>query len=1262
MKQTKKLIAVLFLVLASFANSKAQSDDVSSKINYIFHPDSIDGFDEQNANVEALSYALYGQEYKYFMYNQKRNFIIQKYNIKVAVQKTPKNVQPFPAKYGMPSGIPNKSSSLLTSSGACSNEDFEDAQINSGPQIGGAVNGWVITAGTGANYCAPSALNATALYTVFNAPTVDNYMVSPSNTISSYFDATSINQPAGNCFIRINDATAGAKVVKLQKTYTVTPNNALFRYAYIAMIENPSHSCCQQPGVQIKVTITNTATGQPTLLACPQVSIAAGTACGSAAPGFTTGITIHSGPANYNPAWVPSSIDLSAYIGFQVNLDVYAIDCSQSGHTGYVYFDALCAPMTIIGNGSGFPAGTPNITLPTCGASGATITAPPGLGPYTWTSSAITVPGNLSVPSLTNTTLLTNQSGTVQLTMNPAGSCAPIIKVITVTITPAPQALISMTQAGCTNTIACVSLTTAGSASVTSNIIWTPTPNSLTTNSLNACGFPPGTGTVTVFDTFSCQITNTFNINAAPPVPTFTVSNNPSTFTLSCLNPAITLNATSSYTYGSLNYNWINSPPTLTSTTNSITVTNGNTGSYTVTATDPLTNCTVSQTFAIGQNTAVPVNVVNPVSQIINCNTGAVTFTSTISSPTVNTTTYWYYPGATYTTAPSFVSNNSVSIGAPTSPGTATILTVNNVNGCSNTKTVQITSTSAFPTINVTSSTNFTLGCAPQNTTNLCVTGTSTNGPVQYALLPPSSTFTVPYSSSLFSGTNCTITTVPGTWTFVVRDPISGCQTPLPVVILSQIAAPNVLAAMPTQTLTCNNPSVLAVGSSSTANTTVGWLIPSSPFSLPTPTITIGTLTGPSTNTALPNPYAIYTVVATNSVSSCISTQTIQIYQNFWTPKAIGVAYSNPANITCNNQCVSLTFTNATLSYTGGISIPSNTWTSPPPALNTSFNSTVSACYVGIYTLTVKDSQNGCISNTAIPVALVENKPVLASLPTFTIDCSATGSLTAAKIQISLTSTVQGWSILMTEVPNPTPGFSNLQLTQPPFGATVAATALNYTFTVDQPGYYEFVVRNLTTGCTELGSFVVVSGGLNANFSADPSTGFAPLNVNFTNLSSSSSTATGTQSITTNWAFGNGTTALQTTSASANPSTIYNNPGTYTVTMLSRKGSCVDSTYKIIRVELPSKLEIPNVFTPNGDGNNDVFFLKTSTLTEINALIFDRWGNKVYDLTSSTGNIAWDGKNQEGKECAAGTYFYIIKATGKDGSTYDKKGTVSLYR
>ena len=114
--------------------------------------------------------------------------------------------------------------------------------------------------------------------------------------------------------------------------------------------------------------------------------------------------------------------------------------------------------------------------------------------------------------------------------------------------------------------------------------------------------------------------------------------------------------------------------------------------------------------------------------------------------------------------------------------------------------------------------------------------------------------------------------------------------------------------------------------------------------------------------------------------------------------------------------------------------------------------------------------------------------------------------------------------------------------------------------------------------------------------------------------------------------------------------------------LLGSKGACLDTIYKIIRVDIPSKLEVPNVFTPNGDGSNDIFFLKTTNLLEITAFIFDRWGNKVYEVTSSTGNIAWDGKNLNGKDCSVGTYFYIIKATGKDSKAYETKGSVSLFR
>jgi gliding motility-associated-like protein len=100
----------------------------------------------------------------------------------------------------------------------------------------------------------------------------------------------------------------------------------------------------------------------------------------------------------------------------------------------------------------------------------------------------------------------------------------------------------------------------------------------------------------------------------------------------------------------------------------------------------------------------------------------------------------------------------------------------------------------------------------------------------------------------------------------------------------------------------------------------------------------------------------------------------------------------------------------------------------------------------------------------------------------------------------------------------------------------------------------------------------------------------------------------------------------------------------------------MDTVYKIVKVDLPSKLEVPNIFTHNGDGSNDFFFLKAASMGEIHAIIFDRWGNRVYESTSNSGNILWDGKNLQGKDCADGGIFISLPAREKMTSI------VSLYR
>ena len=77
----------------------------------------------------------------------------------------------------------------------------------------------------------------------------------------------------------------------------------------------------------------------------------------------------------------------------------------------------------------------------------------------------------------------------------------------------------------------------------------------------------------------------------------------------------------------------------------------------------------------------------------------------------------------------------------------------------------------------------------------------------------------------------------------------------------------------------------------------------------------------------------------------------------------------------------------------------------------------------------------------------------------------------------------------------------------------------------------------------------------------------------------------------------------------------------------------------------------PNVFTPNGDVDdvNEEFFLTTENLSEFRLIIFNRWGNVVFDVTSNdpdNDNPSWDGKTPDGNELEDGVYFYKYEGVG----------------
>ena len=92
-----------------------------------------------------------------------------------------------------------------------------------------------------------------------------------------------------------------------------------------------------------------------------------------------------------------------------------------------------------------------------------------------------------------------------------------------------------------------------------------------------------------------------------------------------------------------------------------------------------------------------------------------------------------------------------------------------------------------------------------------------------------------------------------------------------------------------------------------------------------------------------------------------------------------------------------------------------------------------------------------------------------------------------------------------------------------------------------------------------------------------------------------------------------------------------------------------------------SKLEMPNAFSPNGDGINDVYKAKSGyqSLVEFHAYIFNRWGQKLYEWNDPAGG--WDGK-YKGKDVAQGVYYVLVKAKGADGRTFNIKRDVNLLR
>lgn len=200
-------------------------------------------------------------------------------------------------------------------------------------------------------------------------------------------------------------------------------------------------------------------------------------------------------------------------------------------------------------------------------------------------------------------------------------------------------------------------------------------------------------------------------------------------------------------------------------------------------------------------------------------------------------------------------------------------------------------------------------------------------------------------------------------------------------------------------------------------------------------------------------------------------------------------------------------------------------------------------------------------------------------------------------------------------------------------------------------GSYTVTVTDIN-GCTKSASALApATPAPTAAFFATPQPALisAPV-ISFVNTSSP-------DAITFQWDF-----AGFGSSSEENPIFEFTEPGFWDVTLqVWNYLGCTDSVAQTIEIKPQSEIYVPNAFTPDGDGLNDVFFAHGNDLIgrHIELHVYNRWGQRVYYGTSV--EKPWDG-TYNGEPCPPGVYAYRLFYKDQEGKIYRFMGNVNLIR
>lgn len=880
----------------------------------------------------------------------------------------------------------------------------------------------------------------------------------------------------------------------------------------------------------------------------------------------------------------------------------------------------------------------------TCSSPNIILSGTPSGMNYSWSGPGILSGGSTSSP-------VVNQPGTYNLTVtNPSNGCSSNTSVLVSQNTTAPGA-----SASSSGVITCAATSISLSGTSTSGISYSWSGPGIVSggNTANPTVNQPGNYNLTVTGSNGCTSTSAVNVSQNATLPNAVAS---SGSTVTCSSTAVSLSASPA----GLSYTWSASAgSSITGGANSQAATANGSGPYTVIVFDPSNGCSASSNVSPTINNTPPAATASAGSGgVLTCSTASITLSG---GPSGGMNYSWSGPG--------IVSGGSTANPIVNQPGTYNLIVTNQVNGCSANASTTISQNIIIPTVSIGPS-SFTTTCASPT---VQLTANSSTATVNYSWQVPStgSLNNSSIASPIASGT--------GIFTVMVTNTANGCSSSTAFSqVFADAAAPSVSLSANSLVLTCATTTIGVTATAAGSNLSYSWS--PSPFS-----------GGNTTNPVFDTPGS-YTVVITNTVNSCSTLANLIVTTNTVAP-SVSVSPTQTLN------CVTTT---ATLTASSSASSSNYTWAGPG-ITGTSNTAAVVVNLPGTYSVVITDNTNGCNSSvvtglvvndiatpTATILAVSSNSTISCISPTVTLSAASTptnvsyswstgvntstaGIVNPGVITVTVTNMVNGCgttaqyaitgNVIMPQVVTTTAilacGSNTLSML-----ASSTNTNANYSWygpsllsivsgsntaspVCSEVGTYTLVVTDPVTSCITTTTVSVVQGTITAAFTADPLSGVSPLSVNFTNQSNG---ATGY-----NWNFGNGNT-----STAINPSQVFTGNLTFTISLIATAGPCADTAYTTIVVDDDLGLEIPNVFTPNGDGTNDVFYIKSTGVKEIELQIFNRWGQKLYTFVGI--KASWDGMTAQGQGVPDGTYFFFVKAMGINGKTIEKQGTLNLFR